>query len=108
VRLFFCLLMLTFLVCVELQWDDSSASELVVLDFEYFKYEKGIYILALIGTNEDPVCETAQVIKCVYKKGTWVPGNETYDVPCWKARSSLSHIREHKIEPPKKKRRGTV
>jgi len=86
--LLFCLLFFT--------PDTSRAQEGAVLDFEFFKYEKRVYLVALFGTTEDDKCETAAVIRCVYKDGNWVPGDDIRQIPCDAAQEMIKEIREKK------------
>jgi hypothetical protein len=76
--------------------DTSSAQEIAVLDFEFFKYEKRVYLVALFGTTVNDSCETAAVIRCEYKDGDWVPGDDLRQIECNVAQEMIKEIRDKK------------
>jgi hypothetical protein len=76
--------------------DTSRAQELAVLDFEFFKYEKQVYVVVLMGTTESPKCETSFIVRCVYKSGSWVPGDNMVRVTCETSKEMMQEIRNKK------------
>jgi hypothetical protein len=81
------------LLCLFLFTSDTSrVQELAVLDFEFFRYEKQVYIVVLMGTTESPECETAFVVQCI--RG--VPGDNMARVTCETAEEMIQEIRSKK------------
>jgi hypothetical protein len=91
--------------CAGLTTEDQGAQEILVLDFEYFKYEKKVYLVVLFGTNETEECEYAAVVRCVYKNHEWVPGEDIVPIYCSTAQEMIDEVRGKKI---KKINRGRI